>query len=133
MKALWLDNTLIQGPYVALVINEKQFNAAMRHCSIPRAERGNWIANEHSSATVHTLEKPDGKMCCIVALRVQKGIGPNSIVGLLVHEAVHVWQRFVERIGEDHPSKEFEAYSIQSISQTLIQAYSDLTKKRAKK
>lgn len=130
MKSLWLERSLIVGPYIALVLNEKQFHKAMNDCHVPSSEHGDWIKTEHSDATVHTLEKPDGGQCSIVALRVKKKTDQTCIVGLLVHESVHIWQHFKERIGEDNPSKEFEAYSIQAISQTLIEAYSKLTVKK---
>jgi hypothetical protein len=42
---------------------------------------------------------------------------------MLVHEAVHVWQFHCENIGEREPSIEFEAYSIQAVSQFLMEAY----------
>lgn len=38
----------------------------------------------------------------------------------LVHEAVHVWQNACEQVGEDNPSAEFEAYSIEQIAENLI-------------
>jgi len=44
-------------------------------------------------------------------------------VGLIVHEAMHIWRAMRESIGEHSPSAEFEAYSIQSIAQNLIAAY----------
>lgn len=45
------------------------------------------------------------------------------VIGILAHEAAHVWQSICEAIGEREPSKEFEAYSIQAITQELIAAY----------
>lgn len=50
----------------------------------------------------------------------------NSFVGLIVHEAVHVWQQALEAIGEDKPSSEFEAYAIQGITQDLLSAAEEL-------
>ena len=46
-----------------------------------------------------------------------------EIVGLIVHEAMHVWRFIRERIGEREPSLEFEAYAMQAIAQNLIVAY----------
>jgi hypothetical protein len=48
-----------------------------------------------------------------------------EIHGLLLHEAVHVWQRVKQRMGETNPSTEFEAYSIQSIAQDLFEMFEE--------
>ena len=48
-----------------------------------------------------------------------------EIHGLLLHEAVHIWQRIRQRMGESNPSTEFEAYSIQSIAQDLFAMYEE--------
>jgi hypothetical protein len=48
---------------------------------------------------------------------------PEGVVALLVHEAVHLWQYIKEDIGEHNPSKEFEAYAIQNLTQELLQSY----------
>ena len=68
----------------------------------------------------------DEKVCAIVTINKRvDGKCSNGIVGLIVHEAVHVWQFVRENIGESNPSSEFEAYAIQAISQELIEAYSE--------
>ncbi|MBE2738299.1 hypothetical protein ILS98_19015, partial [Acinetobacter baumannii] len=36
-----------------------------------------------------------------------------EVYGLLLHKAVHVWQKVKKLMGEKEPSSEFEAYSIQ--------------------
>ena len=44
----------------------------------------------------------------------------------LVHEAIHVWQKWSRSIGAEgdyEPGDEFEAYAIQSISQRLMEAF----------
>lgn len=46
-----------------------------------------------------------------------------EVVGLIVHEAMHVWRFVRERMGEREPSLEFEAYAMQAIAQNLIVAY----------
>lgn len=49
----------------------------------------------------------------------------EQIIGLLAHEAMHVWRYLCEAIGEDHPSPEFEAYTVQHLVQSLVAAYRD--------
>lgn len=67
----------------------------------------------------------NGKACAIVTIgKHVDGKDSNSVVGLLVHEAVHVWQLVRKETGESNPSPEFEAYAIQAISQDLIVSYS---------
>ncbi|MCG5359941.1 hypothetical protein L7832_015420 [Acinetobacter baumannii] len=46
-----------------------------------------------------------------------------QVYGLLLHEAVHIWQIVKRRMGEREPSVEFEAYSIQAIAQELFEMY----------
>lgn len=46
-----------------------------------------------------------------------------EITGLLVHEAMHVWQSILESIGEEKPGREMEAYAMQAITQELLQAF----------
>lgn len=48
-----------------------------------------------------------------------------EIYGLLLHEAVHVWQKVKKLMGEKEPSSEFEAYSIQAIAQDLFKMYEE--------
>lgn len=48
-----------------------------------------------------------------------------QVYGLLLHEAVHIWQIVKRRMGEREPSVEFEAYSIQAIAQDLFEMYEE--------
>ena len=119
MKIRWLDRRIAApGPYVCLCLSEEEFNAACKHLKVPNA--GPWISNDHSQATAHYMESGDGKKCCVVCIRGYQGRAPVEVAGLLVHEAVHVWQDYAEDIGEHNPGKEQEAYAIQSIAQELM-------------
>lgn len=66
----------------------------------------------------------NGKHCI-----VQLGdVGERSLLqthGLLLHEAVHIWQRIKILMGEKEPSIEFEAYSIQRIAQDLFSMFDE--------
>lgn len=81
-----------------------------------------------ADANCAQFESPQGSVVCIVTvnekLDAKRKGDPNALVGLVVHEATHVWQRIRETIGERNPSHEFEAYAVQTISQELLQAYS---------
>lgn len=120
----WLQRDLIVGPYLALALSDKQFQKAISHLKIAPADRPAWVT-EGCDATAHSFMNPDGNLACVVCLRVAPGISSIQIASLLVHESVHVWQRFKDSIGETSPSREFEAYAIQAIAQRLMKAYAD--------
>lgn len=66
----------------------------------------------------------EGKSTVLVTLNERlDGECPTGLVGLLVHEAVHVWQSVCEDMGEDAPGREVEAYAIQNITMNLLAAY----------
>jgi hypothetical protein len=123
-RAQWLYRDLIQGPHLFLATTEAEYHRAMAHCTVAKGDRPGWVS-AGKSAKVHYLTNPKGQLVCIVTVSVPPDVTAIQVCGLLVHEAVHVWQRFCEDIGEDEPSCEFEAYGIQAIAQRLMQAYSD--------
>ncbi|ENX06514.1 hypothetical protein [Acinetobacter courvalinii] len=59
----------------------------------------------------------------VVQLGDTSGRDLIEVYGLLLHEAVHIWQRVKKLMGEREPSTEFEAYSIQAIAQDLFEMY----------
>lgn len=128
----WLDRRIsAPGPYLALCLTEKQYIKAMKHCHIKNPPH--WIRG-NADATTHILQNQNGESVCIVCLN-QGQHNQVEIFGLLVHEAVHVWQEYVLRIGETSPASEQMAYGIQGISQELMAEYKRLSKgfKRASK
>ena len=128
MKIDWLSRDLIAGPHVVLCLSDKAFQAALKH--IRYLKPLTFLGTNESAASVHSLISNRGDMVCIVSLSVADST-PIEIAGILVHEAVHVWQAYCEDIGEDSPSAEFEAYSIQAISQRLMESYVKQTQKGA--
>ena len=124
----WLSRVLISGPYLALVLSEKEFDKALRDMGIKKGDGPDWIKTPQADATTHWMEHKDGNSACIVALRQKEGVSGIQIAAMLMHEAVHVFQRYCAHIGEHEPSAEFEAYSIQAIAQNLMYAYAERMK-----
>jgi len=122
----WCSRELIRNPlYIGLCLSEKKFAKEMKRMGIENPP--SFLKTRQANATAHFFIK-DGEESVIVALGKHKGRDPIEIAGLLVHEAVHIWQAIKDNIGEHSPSMEFEAYSIQGISQQLMWAYAELTK-----
>ena len=48
-----------------------------------------------------------------------------NIAGILMHEAMHVLQDYLEYIGEQAVGRETQAYAVQAISVRLMEAYRD--------
>jgi len=90
----------------------------MKHC---RVAPGAWI-NPGADATSHHLVS-ENKRVCVVCLGNMGGRSAIEVAGLLVHEAVHVWQEYADSIGESTPGREQEAYAIQAIAQELMAEY----------
>ncbi|MBX3504427.1 MAG: hypothetical protein KF895_03035 [Parvibaculum sp.] len=67
----------------------------------------------------------DGRSVAIVTVSedAAKHRQKVEIIGILVHEAAHIWQYVRKTIGEAEPGAEMEAYAMQAISQELIAAY----------
>lgn len=124
MKVKWLDRRIAYpGPYLTLCLSEDEYFRAFKDMGVKPTDE--WISSDVADATTHRLENDKGQLACIVCLRVKPHHKAVEIAGLLVHEAVHVWQRYADGIGEHTPGREQEAYAIQSISQELLQAYAD--------
>lgn len=124
----WLNRTLITSPYCyALCLSESEFTRELRRLKIPPAKQPAFIGNGISSgsnATTHFFEKNKGNnLSAVVCLGDTKKIPIESILALLTHESVHIWQAIRDEIGETKPSHEFEAYAIQQIAQNLMQSY----------
>jgi hypothetical protein len=118
-KPKWLDRSVsMPGPYLTLCLSEREFKDALRH--IKFSTHNKWIKTERANATTHFMVNEGGETTCIVCMRDHEGRNPIEVAGLLVHEAVHIWQDHAQSIGEEHPGWEQEAYAIQSIAQELM-------------
>lgn len=78
-----------------------------------------------AGATTHFIRgtgKNDENVVALVCL-FEKSHDKLQIYSLLAHEATHIWQEILKELREDKPSPEFEAYSIQRITQNLLYEY----------
>ena len=121
-KLKWLDRTLIVSSHcITLCTTEKGFSKALKHLRIPKKDRPTFVCNWHSDATAHYFENHEHHTkAVVVCLRNFEDKSVEQQVGLLAHEAVHIWQQVKADYGEATPSPEFEAYSIQSLVQLLF-------------
>lgn len=121
MKARWLDRRIAHpGPYLTLCLSQAEFRSALLHLKSPDLPR--WV-NVGAHATTHTFEHEDYGIACVVCLNDYSKRSAIEIAGMLVHEAVHVWQHYCDDIGERAPGAEQEAYGIQVIAQELLAEY----------
>lgn len=100
--------------------SEKAFQVEMARLQIEGVE----FVPPTFDACVHYLENSSERpsTTAIVCLRPRPNSTQAQIISMLTHEAVHVWQQICEEMREQFPSKEFEAYTIQWITQLLLRA-----------
>lgn len=124
----WLDQTLWKCRYqFGLCLTEKEFHRSLKSMRIPTTQWPRWVS-ENADATTHFFEHPDGGKAAIVCMGENEHLNGVQKACLLVHEAVHIWQEHRVAVGEHKPSDESEAYAVQSISQRLMEAYSEAIK-----
>ena len=127
----WCERDLITSPhYIALCLASKAFQKELKHLKVPREKWPDFMGSPHADATTHYFVL-DNKHSAIVCIRNTKKKSAEAICGLLVHEAVHIWQDICKILGEHSPSSEFEAYSIQALSQVLFEKFAELGGKYA--
>ncbi len=116
----WLDVRLTYCPvYLTVCTTEAQYKRVTKRLGC--AEPGAWIS-PGADATCNTFTMSSGKPACVVCIRPRGKRTRAAWAALLVHEAAHVWQRIRQELREPHPSAEFEAYSLQGITQELFEA-----------
>lgn len=107
-------------PYFGLCKNEAEFKRACKRMKVPAPS---YLGSSRADMTAHIFDHSKGHTAIIVCVGSVKKRKVSEINALIVHEAVHIWQRVRESIREEKPSSEFEAYAIQFIAQELMEAY----------
>ena len=98
-----------------LVRNQDQLDILFDNCKAPFD-----FLESNADARVSFIDD-----YAVVQIKDERKWGLNQIHGLLLHEAVHIWQELREKMGEESPSAEFEAYTVQSIAQNLFEMYEE--------
>ena len=108
------------GPYpvwFGVTTSEIKFRKELKRLKI--AENLQFVS-PNKDAMVHCFEHKN-ELNMITTVRMNEKYKKSQVIGLLVHEAVHVWQEIMIWIGEKHPGDEISAYSIQNIAQSMIE------------
>lgn len=114
----WLDRRIgAPGPYLTLCLSEAELRAVTKRLGV----EVRWLASG-KDACVHSFSGPRG-LCSVVCLGDVRDRNGIEIAGLLVHEAVHVWQHWCDDIGETNPGAEQEAHGVQALAQELLAEY----------
>lgn len=128
-KSIWLDRTLTCcSYYYCLCLSAEQYYAELRDLKVPETT---WLPFMNKDANAGIKRYDEEKPLIFVCLdgELAKTKTPCQVAALLVHEAVHIWQRHASHIGSfnDHGDEE-EAYAIQNIAQALFESYVEQTK-----
>lgn len=128
----WCSRAIITSPYhYCLCLTEKQFDKVLKKHKIIKGPLDERIIGAQASANFFT--KANGSLLVLVKMGTGHAeLKRTEINGFLVHEATHIWQAICEYMVENSPSAEFEAYSVQKISQELMVAYERAMKKEKK-
>jgi len=121
VKYKWLHRRVAKlGPFLTLCLSKEEQDHVTKKLLSRSLDFPVDGAHCHTFGNITTNE-----LCAVVSVSKASQERCNSIelVGLLIHEAVHVWQRYAEDMGETSPGTEQEAYAIQGISQELLDEY----------
>ena len=122
MSTRWHNQALIKGcAQYALCTTQAEFDALLVKLKQPPEK---FLAGNEQALSC-TYEKPgrSKRPCVVVCVDASKKQSLEKYYSTLIHESVHVWQEFREYIGEDKPSTEFEAYSIERIAYNLMMEF----------
>jgi hypothetical protein len=110
---------------VGACFSENVFSREMKRLKVANAPA---FVTGTAHACVHYFDE-GGDVVCIMCMdaasaRRRSGI---EVVGLLVHEAVHVMQECRGWMREKEPGSEWEAYMVQHVAQFFMDKYTEAT------
>lgn len=117
-KVYWIDRGW-QPVFLGFCPSKKAWDAAMKEFKIEEPPE----YPVSSGCTQYVCNDKTGEAAILVVLNGDDKQPLLNIIGLMVHEATHVFDFICEFINEDEPSREFKAYSIQMITMELLEAW----------
>ena len=124
----WLDRAVLTAPYYyVLCLCEGDFHRELKRLKVPQATWPPFVRPGYGGQVAFFDVR--GKSVAIVNISIQKRCTREEVYGLLIHEAVHLWQALRENMQEHSPASEQEAYIIQHLAQQLMCSYRDQTKR----
>lgn len=117
-KVYWIDRGW-QPIYLGFCPNKKAWNAVMKEFKIKDPPP----YPTTDGCTQYLCNEITGDALILVTVNENDKFNLLTTIGLMAHEAVHVFDLICEHINEDEPSKEFKAYSIQAITMELLEAW----------
>lgn len=122
----WCNRVLVTSPvYYSLCTSESGFQRGLNKLGI--SDPPEWLKSQ-DCGRVHEFVSNHDAISLVVCIRPTTD--QKELLATIVHEATHVWQIIRDYIGEATPSREFEAYSVETIFTTLYEAYKQQTKKK---
>lgn len=127
-KPFWLDRCLMVSAYhYCLCLSEQELKDKLVELKVDPFNMPSDFVGKMNGAKLHHFIAPDGEYVAIVCMDLETSLTktPCQVAALLVHEAVHIWQKHAVYISSfnDHGDED-EAYAIQNISQSLLEEYS---------
>ena len=122
----------IDLPCIDVCLSQKDFERTRKRLKLAPMP---WLAAGKDGCCI-PITNSDNDLGFILCLTPHKQAGKDYIqlVGLIVHECTHIWQELCEHYGEANPGYETEAYTIQSLTQSILYTYDrELKRQKAKK
>lgn len=118
------------------VDSEQALHAVLRRCDVPPVQWQGFLTHPSESSAQPALAEVqyyEGGALCIVCFGPEMferdGLSTETIL-TITHEAVHVFQRVCELMGEESPGSEVQAYGVENITRNLIHAFMTLKGQR---
>jgi hypothetical protein len=127
----YLKRNGVYTPYMALCFSEKDFLKEMKRLKVENPP--SFLNDGNVDATMHTFTRNGAYPVCIVCMHFSKKQKNSWVMGLLVHEASHIYDELLLHLNESNPGKEIKAYLLQNIAQNLFEYYLKYKRKMKRK